>query len=173
MQTSYSQSPPIAAEGALASASGGYEQLLPAISLDTNGAIKFGRAVRVATAPAGDGLAIVELPNATGEVTGDTFYGVSVRDGTIENSDADSFNGYATGETLTVMRRGTIWVISEDAVTAVGTPAFVRFTAEAPDLDIGSFRTDADTDKAVALPGALFMSTCAAGGLVKLELAPQ
>lgn len=173
-QTTYNQNPDIGEEGEIASNSQ-YQDVVSAIADDTNDPILFGSFVTVKTAPAGGDLPVVELPNASGEVTGVAGQagGVVVRDKTAENSNASAFTGYVDGEILSIMRRGRIWVISEDAVSAVGVAAFVRYTKEAPDIVLGKFRTDDDSSKAVALPGARFLTTCDAGGLVLLELSPQ
>ncbi len=167
MQTAHDTSPAVAAEG-LVSGNFDFKQILSGIVDATNGAVKFGRLVRVKTAPAAGSLPVVELPDATGEVTGDSALGVVVRDLENEVPASGVFAGYATGDICSVMRKGRIWVISEDAVSAVMAPVFVRFTADAN--PIGGFRTDADTDEAVALPGAHFLNTCDAGGLVEIEI---
>lgn len=167
-QTAYNTKPAVASEGMISSSSM-VNDIIACVADATNGAIKFGRYVRIKTPPAAGGNPVVELPDATGEITGDTGFGVVVRDTSIENSDADSFDGYATGEMLSVMIRGRIWVTSEDAVAAARAPAFVRFSAGVGE-ELGRFRTDADTADAVAAPGAHFMNTCDAAGLVELEV---
>jgi hypothetical protein len=50
-----------------------------------------------------------------------------------------------------------------------GGAVFVRFTVEAPDLQLGKVRNDADTDKAVAAPGWTCLTTLSAAGLAILE----
>jgi hypothetical protein len=131
---------------------------------DTNGAVLFGRFVRILTA---GNPPTVELPNATGEVTGDSGFGIVVAEKTLEGP-GGTFAGHPDGAVIPVLRKGRIWVKSEDAVAAAPQPAFVRFTADAN--PIGGFRTDADTAEAVALPGARFLTNCGAGGLTLLEL---
>lgn len=172
MQTAHDTSPAVAAEG-LVSGNFDFKQILSGIVDATNGAVQFGRLVRVKTAPAAGSLPVVELPDATGEVTGDSALGVVVRDLENEVPASGVFAGYGTGDICSVLRKGRIWVISEDAVSAVMAPVFVRFTANGAGKDIGQFRTDADTDKAVALPGAHFLNTCDAGGLVEIEIDMQ
>ena len=76
--------------------------------------------------------------------------------------------GYDLEDVMSVMRKGRIYVEVEDAVTA-GAQAFVRFEATSPELH-GAFRSDADTADAVALPGAFFRTTTAAGGIAILEV---
>ena len=67
-----------------------------------------------------------------------------------------------------VVTRGKIWVLTESAC-AFGGDVFVRFTVEAPDLQLGMPRNDADTDKAVAAPGWKFRTTLGAAGLAIVE----
>ncbi len=69
---------------------------------------------------------------------------------------------------VSVVTRGKIWVLTETAMT-FGQDVFVRFTVEAPDLQLGSVRNDADTDKAVAAPGWKCRTTLSAAGLAIIE----
>jgi len=72
---------------------------------------------------------------------------------------------YADGEVVDVLVEGNIWVASEIAAS-VDTAAFVRITAPG---ELGALRPDADTAKAVAIPGLTFRS--AGTALVLLEVA--
>lgn len=113
----------------------------------------------------------VVLPTATGQVTDGHALGVSVGDVSKQEGPTLGVNQYAVDDAVPVLRRGRIHVITEDAVTVVGTPAFVRFAAGTfPNL--GAFRTDADTATAVALPGARFMTLAGIGELSILEFFP-
>ncbi len=167
MQTAHDTSPPVAAEG-LVSGNPNFKNILSGIVVDTNGAVKWGRFVRVLANPAAGSLPTVELPNATGEVTGDTAFGFCVRSLDAEVPASGVFAGYASGDVCSVLRKGRIWVVSEDAVSTHMAPVFVRFTADAN--PIGGVRTDADGGEAVALPGSHFLGTCDAGGLVEIEV---
>lgn len=125
-------------------------------------AVPFGTLVCRRASPA-DGQDVCANPAATADVTA-RAYGVALRDETRKHT-----TGYETNDQVTFLRRGRVWVTVEDAVVG-GAAAFVRFTVEAPDLQLGTFRSDADTDKAVALPGAVFRSSASAGGLAILEI---
>lgn len=113
---------------------------------------------------------VVVLPVLTTDVTDGTAWGVAIADTSRQTNAAQTGADYLDEEAVPLMRKGRIWVISEDAVATVGLPAFVRFSATGGEK-LGAFRTDADTADAVALPGATFRSTTAgAGELVILEL---
>ncbi|KKN75980.1 hypothetical protein LCGC14_0375370 [marine sediment metagenome] len=131
--------------------------------------IPFGRFV---TADDGqDSPVSVVLPSTTGEITDGHGMGIAVADVSHQEGPTLGVNQYAINDAVSILRRGRIHVIVEDAVTAIGTPAFVRFSADTfPDL--GAFRTDVDTASAVALPGARFMTLAGAGELCVLEFFP-
>lgn len=113
---------------------------------------------------AGDADNTVRAPAATGEVTGFNPRGVTIYEASSPN------NPYAIGDVIGLLKRGRIWVATEEAVTPASTP-FVRFAAGAGGTVLGAFRASADTATAVALPGAKFVSTQATpGGLVLLEI---
>lgn len=113
----------------------------------------------------------VKLPSATGMVTG-TGVGFMVHDvakqpqagdaGVLEN---------VSGQMCGIMQFGTMFVISEVAVN-YGDPVFVRF-ATGTGTQLGACLKTADSASAVALPGARFIQTIAAGGLVEIERLPS
>lgn len=71
---------------------------------------------------------------------------------------------------LSVMRRGRIWVQVEDAVT-VNAPAFYRYTSDGgSNTQVGKFRSDADSAKALKVRGAIYKTAASAGGFAILEL---
>ena len=77
---------------------------------------------------------------------------------------------FAAGETLAVMRKGRIWVITEEAVTPAS-PVFVRFASGGGGTQLGAFRDDADTATAVDMSAKLkFLTTAAADALVLLQV---
>jgi hypothetical protein len=104
-----------------------------------------------------------EPPDATGEVTGGRALGIALID-----HRKTTMTSYAIGETVQIATEGEVWVAAEDAVTA-GAPCFVRF-ADAGSTGLGSFRSDADTADAVALPNAIFTSSTTGAGLAKVRL---
>jgi len=109
----------------------------------------------------------VKVPVSTGEVTASGVGFTILSVGKEPVSDGSSVDWPAT-KGVSVMTFGKLWVTCESAA-AYGGDVFVRFTVEAPDLQLGSVRNDADTDKAVAAPGWKFRSTLAAAGLVLIE----
>lgn len=111
---------------------------------------------------AGDNDAGIRAPTLTGQVSGPNAQGVTAYDASAPN------NPYAIGDQVTLLKRGRIWVIAEEAVTPAST-VFVRFAAGSfPTL--GAFRASADTATAVALPGAKFCTSAGVGGLVIVEV---
>ncbi|MHC4866835.1 MAG: structural cement protein Gp24 [Planctomycetota bacterium] len=107
------------------------------------------------------------LPRLTGEITAGTFLGISRFDSMLE---ANSGNGYPNQSAVSIKRVGRIYVQVEDAVTEGG-QVFCRFTDPSTNYGLGSFRSNADSD-AVAVPGALYKTSAAAGGFAIVELNP-
>jgi len=102
------------------------------------------------------------LPTAAADITDGLGLGVARADTASEGLRSGNV-GHAVDASFEALAEGDIWVVSEDIVPAIGTPAFVRHTAAAaPNNVLGAFRTDADTASAVALPGARFMRTTTA-----------
>ena len=134
----------------------------------TNGRVQPGDFVVVKTPAPPGGRPIVELPNATGEITGDLGFGFVHNNPVAPNADL----GYGTGDVVAVLTRGRIWVECEQANNAHGTPVFIRFSAAGAER-LGSVRIDADTADAVALPGAHLLTTCGAAGLAECEYFKQ
>jgi hypothetical protein len=75
---------------------------------------------------------------------------------------------YPAQYAFSVMRKGTVWVWSEQAVSPTD-QVFVRAIASG-DEKPGNFRKDADTANAAQLKGARFASTTTGAGLVLLEI---
>lgn len=149
-QTTYTQYAPEGLEGLKADM-----QSADILTGVANATIPFGRFVhRVAGGAADDRPPRVALPALTGDVTGQTGIGFSMRETSL--TDANEA-GWLADETLPIMREGTCWVLAEDAV-AYGDPVFVRFTVGAGTKTLGRVRTDADVGTAVQLPGATFRS---------------
>lgn len=108
------------------------------------------------------------LPRLTGEVTAGTFLGITKCDTMRESN---SGNGYTNFAAVSILRKGRIKVQVEDAV-AEGGQVFCRFTDPSTSYGLGSFRSDADTSDAVAVPGAMFLTAASANGLAVVELNP-
>jgi len=95
------------------------------------------------------------LPSATGNITNGDLLGVTVFDSSKEYVSAT--HEYEQYDTVPVLRKGTVWMMAEDACTE-GDAVFVRFTAGAGE-ECGRVRSDADTADAVAAPSCVFRSS--------------
>ena len=107
------------------------------------------------------------LPDAAAEITA-TGFGVSVYDAKKEDG-----SSYAQYESVLALKRGTIWVLAEDAV-AHGGAVYARHTAGASLTDLGRFRSD-DGDEgggalAALVPSARWESSATAGNLAKMSI---
>jgi hypothetical protein len=78
--------------------------------------------------------------------------------------------GYANHSSVSILNKGRIWMVAEDAVT-LGDAVYVRYTANGATKLPGMVRSDDDSSKAAALARAKFASTAGAGELVLVELA--
>lgn len=96
--------------------------------------------------------------------------GVAVRSpmmaGTGNTADGTQAEEIADGDTFPAMRKGSVWVITEDACVQGGDV----YTRIAGTGDFGAFRSDADTANAIQITGARWGMTSSAGGLNKLEM---
>ena len=107
----------------------------------------------------------VALPTSSAEAL--RCVGVATRD---NNAIGSGTAGYPVGWLVNVLRRGQIAVLCETACDD-GAQAFLRFTDNGAGKSIGQWRNDADTGKAVAVPGCVFRTTTAGTGkVVKLEV---
>lgn len=161
VQTSYGIDKVRATNGMLDGGAGHDHEIETVISAQT-AAVPFGTLVCRRATPA-DTVGYGGNPEVTGSVT-DRRYGIAVKDETRKNT-----TGYETNDPMRILRKGRMWVYVEGAVT-LGQTLFVRFTTEAPDLQLGTFRADADTDKAVALPGVVALTNPGAAGLCLVDV---
>jgi hypothetical protein len=69
---------------------------------------------------------------------------------------------YIDGETLDVLDEGSIWCVTETAVTDRD-PVYVRVAAGAGGSQLGALRNDADSASAILIPNARFLQDCSAG----------
>ena len=150
-QTSYSMSMVTAKKGMLAD--NGPKDIISRTNPDA--AMAHGR-----LAVLGDSDEVCAVPAVTGDVSAKAL-GIVIAD--LSNLDSTAVEAK---KPMSLLRKGRIWVYSEQAVGPSDT-VFVRFGAGG---NAGDFRKDADTDKAVALPTAKFVTTVAAAGLVQVEI---
>lgn len=137
---------------------------VPGLPADSNVVQEFVSRVATVDIPFGAFVSLVDeneckLPTTSAEVTTNGG-GVAVFDQT-----KASQAGYKAGDVVTIMRKGNVYVSTEQTCAASGA-AFVRFT----DGTLGAFRADADTSDAVAASIARFAYGRTGAGLVVVTL---
>jgi len=96
------------------------------------------------------------------------FIGVAIATQAMEqNLSGEAF--YSATQTVSVLTRGRIYVYVEQDVT-VRDSVFLRHTANGAGLVPGQFRKDADSNNAVEISGARFITDAAAGSVAVLEI---
>lgn len=104
------------------------------------------------------------LPSATGFL----FAGVAVHKQKAQQNAVEAAR-YEAGESVSVLKKGRIWVWSEQAV-GPGDPVYLRHTANGANVP-GQFRKDADTARADQITtGARWASITTGAGLALLEV---
>lgn len=98
----------------------------------------------------------------------EVIHGIALNDGSMV-SDANGLVAYAVNGGVSVLRKGSVAVFTEEAVTS-DDPVFVRFMANGAGKLVGQFRKSADTDKAVAWTAAKFKNTAVANSVVVVEI---
>jgi hypothetical protein len=103
----------------------------------------------------------VQLPSAASQV----IVGVSLWTNTYEKTSA-GVSGYPSKSPITIMRKGVVIMIAEEALAVTDTLFFRHTAATTPDTydAIGRIRNDAQTDKASQLTGARLLRAAVAGG---------
>lgn len=147
VQTTFNQDPAIATPGMLYDSAP--NDIRTCIAQED---IPYGAGVRI------DGQ-YCELPDSTGEVTGNDF-GVAVHDV------SGKAGGYKAGDTVPVLVRGRVWVLTEQGL-ANGARPFVRFAGTGAK---GAWRNDADTAAAVQPTHVRTYRGVGAAGLAVLQL---
>jgi len=104
-------------------------------------------------------------PDAAAEVS-TTGYGIAIYDSSKPATDGDHL--YEAGDAVPVLRKGQIYVDSEDGLT-FGDQPFVRHVAAGAEV-LGQFRSDADGTDGTAAPTVRAEETTSAAGLVKLSI---
>lgn len=103
------------------------------------------------------------------DAAADKVFGVVVREHTIASDDLAGTDAVENDEVCAVMRQGRIWVTVEDAVVK-DAPVYVRHTSDGgSNTQLGSFRSDVDSNRARRMKGAKFASAAGAGELAILE----
>lgn len=128
--------------------------------------IPFG--VGVVTDPrAADSGLQCRLPRLTGEVSSPTLLGIAARDASLPAN----AGGWASQSSVSVLRRGRIWCVSETAQSEGANP-YCRFAA-GTGTQLGAFRNDADSTTAVQAKGLIVVKGCTGAGIFLAEFAPQ
>lgn len=116
------------------------------ISRLASGAIYFGKAV----VPYADteltvGTQRAKLPAAAADIP--RTLGIAIADVSREPI-ASTYGGYADKDSVTIMRKGLIWVVSADVVDDLDKGVYIRHAngAAAPADTFGSFRATTDAD---------------------------
>lgn len=104
------------------------------------------------------------LPRLSTDVDGSMF-GVAV-----SHTAQSETTGYPHASSVSILNKGRVWMVAEDAVT-IGGAVYVRYTANGATKLPGMVRSDDDTSKAASLTRAKFASSAGAGELVLVELA--
>ncbi len=99
----------------------------------------------------------------------DKFLGVSLRIVGVENPLGGELTKYDDKEPASVLRKGYVWVVTEQAVVP-GDDVYYRHTAPGSEK-LGQFRKDADTSNATQLANATFETTAEAGKLAVIRIA--
>ena len=108
-----------------------------------------------------------EQPDATAEISGSATLARGLGIALLDHERTTA--AYAAGDVVRIAVEGEVWVQVEDAVVA-GLIPFVRFSTPGS-TGLGSFRSDADTAKAIGLPGSVYSSTQgSAAGLAKVTI---
>lgn len=124
----------------------------------TGNPVPFGRGMVEGSTPP---LAV--LPS----VTGFRFAGVALFKAKVSPNDGTGAK-YEAGEAISLLRKGRVWVLVEEAVTLTS-DVFLRHTIGSATELPGRFRTDADSAKADQITNARFVSVTAGEGLAELE----
>jgi len=98
--------------------------------------------------------------------------GITVKSADTQFNTGSDLDGQAfrPGNFMAVLRQGSCWMVAEDAVTVNAQP-FFRITGPVlANEQVGRVRSDVDGGQAVALNGARFLTSAAAGELVKVGI---
>lgn len=157
MQTTHAINMPVARAGLVAD-SGIVQDTISRLAEDAAGAL-----AGTFVVPGTDAENQAIVPTTAAEITDGDGLGVVMYDASKEPARTAAAIAagaeYDVEDMLPLVDKGRIWVRCDAGATIVAnTPAFVRFAAGAGGSVLGSFREDADTATAAALPNAVFRS---------------
>jgi hypothetical protein len=130
-------------------------------------AVPFGVGVVKRASPA-DTVEQCGVPTATADVTARPR-GIALIDQTRKGPQAGNAGGYESGDIVSYLKQGRIWVAVEGAVSQ-DSSAFCRFASGAGGTQLGAWRADADTGTAVAFPTAVFRTSTSGAGFAIVEV---
>jgi len=109
---------------------------------------------------------VCKLPTSSAEVA----KGIGIaRSNIARDPNFPSASGtYPIGDTVSVIRKGRVWVTVEEAVTPFD-PVYVRYDTGTGSQK-GAFRASADSSTAALVTGAKYRTTAGAGALVLVEI---
>jgi hypothetical protein len=160
MQTSYASSVPRGFAGMLAD---GSDYAARSYVNAQAAALPFGVAVVNDSSARG-----VVLPTAADQV----FAGVVMHSHDYDNRDLSGALGVPDARMCSVLRKGIIFVLVEEAVSK-GDKVFTRIAngvADDTKVQKGAFRKSPDSGTAILLPGAEYLAAASAGALVEVEI---
>jgi hypothetical protein len=157
MQTVHAINMPVAFPGLVAD-SGITQDVISRLVEDAAGA-----KVGTLLVPGTDAEKQAIVPTTSAEITDGTGLGVVMYDASKEPATSAAAiaaeNEYDDEQSVPLVTKGRVWVLCDAGATIVAnSQAFVRFTAGAGGTRLGTFREDADTASAAALPNAVFRS---------------
>ena len=116
---------------------------------------------------AGDYLCRLPASGAV-DVVGVVAHSHAVEPGLLPSSDTSA--GYPSKKPANILRRGRVWMVTEQNVTPASTVYFRHASPGASPEALGRVRGDNDGGDATAFTGAKFMTTATAGNPVLVEL---
>lgn len=114
----------------------------------------------------------IKHPAAAADVTDEKLVrGVVLASHEMQSKEDGGLPGYVTGSVVPVMRKGRIWVLSENTITEGTSTVNVYWAVSSPMLQAGSFRGASNSSFTAVLPKAKWKSsTTGAAQLAVLEI---
>jgi len=173
VQTTYPKAPSAAVAGQLYDH--GPHDIITMRNAESTASMPFGIGVAFKTSSPATDLDAILLSGSGDLVAGiivhseDYARTFTLPDGTTAGELGSS--GLRPGSILQILRKGRIWVTSEDAIT-VGLRPFIRFSANGGNTQVGAFRGTDDSGHAIDLTkiGQFSVTSGGAGALVVLEV---
>ena len=139
-------------------------------TIDNETGTPFGVGMTEDTATAGNDE-LAHAPKAAVDITtAGKFAGIAVHSHANEQAVLNANNvGYALASAMSIIRKGRVYVLVEDAVVKGG-GVYCRYTGTTPFPQLGGIRSDGDTSKAGLIPNARFETSADAGGIAVVSI---